>query len=395
MEDVAQLQTQAGHEVAFFAMQHPQNEPSTYAAYFPPHREFTSPNLSFRDKLLAAGRMLYSTSAARGVDAVIERFQPDIVHLHNIYHQLSPSVLRPLARLGLPAVMTLHDYKLACPTYQFLDHGRLCEACLGGRFHNAVLRRCKDDSLPASSLAALETFIHTVTRAYAPVRLFICPSRFMAQKMAQAGVFPDRLRHLNHFIDARSIAVKEVIGGPLLFAGRLSAEKGVDTLIHAVARLPGGAAVDIVGDGPLRSALEMQASQDAPGRVRFRGHLPKRAVYDLMRAATAVVMPSRWYENQPITVLEAYACGVPVVGTALGGLPELIEDGVTGALVPAGDARALAAALGAMLASPGRALAMGQAARQYALRNLSPANHLERLGALYAEAAGKRALATA
>ena len=129
-----------------------------------------------------------------------EDFRPDVVHLHNVYHHLSPSILGPVARRRIPAVMTLHDYKLACPSYQFLDHGNLCQACLGGHFQNAIRRRCKDGSLGASVVVATELFIHTRTGAYAPVRRFICPSRFLAGRMKAAGVFPDRLRQVPHFV---------------------------------------------------------------------------------------------------------------------------------------------------------------------------------------------------
>jgi len=204
MFDLARLQADAGDEVAFFGMDHPDNEPMPYSRHFPSYVEFRDPSMSMR--IRASARMLYSSSAEAGIDAVITDFRPDVVHLHNIYHQLSPSVLRPLDRAGIPSVMTLHDYKLACPTYQFLDHGKVCEACLGGHFYHAATHRCKDGSAAASLLAAVESYAHGITRAYSPVRLFICPSRFLADKMKEAGVFPERMRLLNHFIDAGPIA---------------------------------------------------------------------------------------------------------------------------------------------------------------------------------------------
>ncbi len=385
MEDVAELQAAAGHRVAFFGMAHPDNTHIEYAAHFPPHIEMEPPPPSLGGRLRGVGRMLYSTAASRGMEAVIDDFRPDVVHLHNIYHQLSPSVLRPVARRGLPAVMTLHDYKLACPTYQFLDHGRVCEACLGGHFQQAVRRRCKDGSLGRSAVVAAELYLHTLTHAYSPVRIFICPSRFMAAKMTEAGVFPQRMRHVPHFIDIRGMTPKPAPGGAALVAGRLSPEKGVDIAIRAVGLLP-GAELDIAGTGPEEERLRLLASAVAPGRVRFHGLLSKDGVHRLMTAAAVVVVPSRWYENQPMVVLEALARGLPVIGSALGGLPELVESGVTGELVPPSDPDALAAAMRPFLADPAHGWAMREQARERIRTEFSPERHLELLQRVYAEA---------
>ena len=128
MFDVAALKSEHGHDIAFFGMAHPDNQPSTYQEHFPSYLSFEPPPTSLTGRARVAGRLLYSSSAKRGIEKVVEDFSPDIVHLHNIYHQLSPSILQPLQRLRVPAVMTLHDYKLACPTYLFLDKGEVCEA---------------------------------------------------------------------------------------------------------------------------------------------------------------------------------------------------------------------------------------------------------------------------
>ena len=385
MEDVAGLQRGNGHRVAFFAMAHPDNRASEFERHFPSRVELNPPPRSLHGRAVAVGRMLHSPSARRGIEAVLEEFRPDVVHLHNVYHQLSPSILRPLKRRGVPAVMTLHDYKLACPTYRLLDHGEVCTACVGMRFHNAVLRRCEGGSLGASAVLALELTLHTLSGAYDPVGLFICPSDFMARTMRAAGVFPDRLRTLRHFANTADVAVRSGAGDGVVFAGRLSAEKGVDVLVEAVANHP-AAVLEVLGDGPDRGALEALAARRAPGRIRFHGAVPKRRVEEMIRAARVVAVPSRWHENQPMIVLEAFACGVPVVATTLGGLPELVEPGVDGLLVSAGSAPALAEAVAALLDDPARAVRMGAAARRKAERHFRPADHLDGLDLLYAEA---------
>jgi glycosyltransferase involved in cell wall biosynthesis len=386
MQEVAALQRAAGDEVAFFGMHHPDNEPQPYADHFPAYLELEPAPEAFVDKVSGFGRMVWSSSARRGIDAVVADFRPDVVHLHNTYHHLSPSILAPLARRRVPAVMTLHDYKLACPTYRFLDKGEVCQACLGGHFTQAVRRRCKDGSLASSAAMAAELAIHTALRAYRHVQLFVCPSRFMAGRMAAAGVFPDRLRWLPHFVSAVPEGAVEH-GESVVFAGRLSPEKGVDTLVEAVGRLSGRVRLDIAGEGPDRDRLEALAARVAKGRVRFLGRLDGDAMDALITDAATVVLPSRWYENQPMIVLEAFARGVPVVATDLGGTAELVRHGTDGLLVPPDDPESLSSALQALLDDPARARAMGKAALERALTDFAPNVHLARLGAVYAEAA--------
>jgi glycosyltransferase involved in cell wall biosynthesis len=385
MEDLADLQVAAGHTVAFFGMAHPLNTHLEYASHYPDHVELEPPPPTLSGRVSGVARMLYSTSASRGMDAVLEDFRPDVVHMHNIYHQLSPSVLRPVARRRVPAVMTLHDYKLACPTYQFLDHGNLCQACLGGHFQNAILRRCKDNSLATSAVMAGELFVHTITRAYAPVRVFICPSRFLEGRMRAAGVFPRRMVHIPHFIETNDIPVKTAPGTGVLIAGRLSPEKGIDVAIRAIGQVEDGV-LDIAGTGPDEAALRALADSVAPGKVRFHGLVDKAEVQRLMLASAVVVVPSRWYENQPMVVLEALARGTPVIGSDLGGMPELIEPGATGELVPANDPAALAAALAPYVRDPARAFAMRDRARATIVTEFAPQRHLDRIGAMYAVA---------
>jgi glycosyltransferase involved in cell wall biosynthesis len=282
--------------------------------------------------------------------------------------------------------MTLHDYKLACPTYQFLDHGNLCQACLGGHFQHAILRRCKDGSLGSSTVMAAELFVHTLTRAYSPVRVFICPSRFLEGRMRAAGVFPRRMTHVPHFIETDGLPVKTAPGSGVLVAGRLSPEKGIDVAIRAIGAID-GATLDIAGTGPEEAALRQLADSAAPGQVRFHGLVDKGEVQRLMLEAAVVVVPSRWYENQPMVVLEALARGVPVVGSALGGMPELISPGVTGDLVPANDHGALASALRPFLSDPEHGFAMRDAARETIVSEFAPRRHLDRIDAMYAVAA--------
>jgi glycosyltransferase involved in cell wall biosynthesis len=384
MLDLAALQREAGHAVAVWGMHHPENPAGLpLEDTFAPHVELDPPPGGIAG-LAAGGRMIWSPSSARGIAAALVRFRPDVVHCHNVYHQLSPSILRAVARTGTRCVMTLHDYKLACPSYQMLDHGRPCRACVDGGVRQAALRRCKGGSLPASALLSVESGLHRHLGAYSPVDVLVSPSRFLADVMTDAGVDRGRLRVINHFVDLGEAGTERATprAGGFVFAGRLSHEKGVDTLVRAVALAP-GTTLDVAGDGPERAALERLAAQVAPGRVRFHGRLDKQDLRPLVAGALATVVPSRWYENQPMTILESYALEVPVVVTAMGGMPELVEDRTDGLVVPHDDPAALAAALSELAADPARSVAMGAKGRARLAAEFAPGLHLERLERAY------------
>ncbi len=381
MLDVAELQRRAGHDVELFGMAHPDNlDDLPLSDTFPSYVELEPPPPGLAG-LAAGARMVWSPTSSRGMARALEQFQPDVVHCHNVYHQLSPSILAAVRRSGVRCLMTLHDYKLACPSYQMLDHGQLCDACVEGSALNAARRRCKSDSVAASTLLSIESSIHRATRAYGPVDVFISPSRFLAGVMARTGLPPERLVVLNHFVDvAPTVPVAHREG--FVFAGRLSPEKGVDTLIRAMALLP-SVHLHVAGDGPVRSQLEALADDLAPGQVTFHGRLDKERLRQVVGASVASVVPSRWHENQPMTILESYASEVPAVVTDLGGMPELVRDGVDGLVVPHDQPRALADALHRLHTDPATATAMGRAGRQRLADEFDPQLHLRRLDAIY------------
>ena len=387
MLDVVDLQRRAGHEVELFGMAHPDNLPDLpLADTFPSHVEL-EPAPGGLAGLAAGARMVWSPSSARGMARALERFRPDVVHSHNVYHQLSPSVLAAVRRAGVRSVMTLHDYKLACPSYQMLDHGRLCDACVEGSALNAARRRCKSGSLAASTLLSVESSVHRATHAYDAVDVFVSPSRFLAGVMARTGLAPERLVVLNHFVEVAPVVPTAHREG-FVFAGRLSPEKGVDTLIRAMALLPPTVHLHVAGDGPVRRDLAALAAQVAPARVTFHGRLDKERLRQVVAGSVATVVPSRWHENQPMTILESYAAEVPAVVSDLGGMPELVRDGIDGLVVPHDDPRALADALLRLQADPATATAMGRAGRQRLADEFDPQLHLRRLEAIYRGEAG-------
>jgi glycosyltransferase involved in cell wall biosynthesis len=408
--DLSAALVRAGHEVNHLAMAHPRNIPGGTQDRFVPEVDYRA-HMGWRERLRQAARTIHNREAARMAGemargdgsapahrdgpALAHRDGPALAHLHNIYHQLSPSVIDAFVRAGVPVVQTLHDYKLICPAYLLLTEGVVCERCRGGRYWQAARHRCLLDSYAASLVATTEAFWHRARGTYGRVARFLCPSRFLLEKVASFGVPRERLVHLPYFVPLeryRSAPVPvRVAGEPVtgVFVGRLSREKGVATLLEAMATLPPGMVrMEILGEGPLRGELEDKARRVCPDdRIRFLGYRAGDALHDTIRRASFAVVPSEWYENLPYGVLEPFALGRPVVGARIGGIPELVRDGETGRLFPSGDASALAAALAWMAGSQAGLPALGEQARRVVERDHAEAPHLERLLQVYAEVA--------
>ena len=330
-----------GWDCADFAVDHPDNEPSQWRDYFP---------APFAPRAGVAGlaslpRFFHSREAGEKFARLIDDFRPDVIHAHGIYHHLTNAILAPARQRGVPIVYTLHDYKLICPAYHFYTpQNGVCERCRGGRQWRCLTNRCTQGPLAMDALYALEGWIQWHGGALrSAVARFVGPCRFIVDKFAEHGFPREKLRYVPNFFESADdapaaadevAALRQARGRHILYFGRLSPEKGVDVLIDAAAAA--NAPLTIVGDGPQRDALERQA-RALGARCLFTGHLKGAALWAEVEAATAVALPSLWYEIAPKSVLEAQARGKPVVTTRIGGLPELVEDGENGLLVEPGD----------------------------------------------------------
>jgi glycosyltransferase involved in cell wall biosynthesis len=372
---------EAGHEVAIYARGHEKNEPAEFGEFFPPSLDtgHLRPSLA---TLHTVKELIYSDAARHGLRKVITRFRPDIVHAHNIYGRLSLSVLDELKAARVPVVMTLHDFKLLCPSYLMLNNGRVCERCKGKRFSHAVLSRCHKGSYIASSIYALESWINHASRKYASISLFIAPSRFLRDKCIAYGVDSARITFIPNFIDVLPVP-QPGAGEYLLYMGRLSHEKGVATLLRACSRLREMVSLKVVGDGPEREALKKEA-EDAGFSVSFTGHLSGPALEEALHGARGIVLPSEWYENAPLALLEAFAHYKPVIGARIGGIPEMIDDGVNGYLFESGHVADLQNKLQLFMKLPlHKVLEMGEAARKKVENEYSAGSHYARLMNVY------------
>ena len=372
----------AGWDVVPFSMQHPDNLPSPWSDYFISEIEYGR-NSSLLTKFAQAAKIIYSLEARQKIRALISHSTPSVAHAHNVYHHISPSIFTTLREEGVPVVMTAHDLKLACPAYKMLSKGKVCERCRGGQIHNVLLKRCVKDSAAVSGLVLLETMIHRSFGLYRDtLDRVVAPSLFYRDKLTEWGWNANRIVYIPNCIDADQFSATADEGRYFVYAGRLAPEKGLATLVRAAAqaRQP----LVLAGTGPEETALRLLALETGADVV-FAGYLDKPALKKLIGASRALVLPSEWYENAPISVLEAYALGRPVIGSRIGGIPELVIPEQTGLLAEAGNVDALAEALTRMAGfSRTERSNLGAAGRDWVRREFSPGQYRDRTMQLYA-----------
>ncbi len=380
--ELTRILEEHGVDVVPFAMEHELNEESSHSDLFVSHESFEEGGGAL-DRLRAASRVIYSREARRKIETLVERTRPDVAHLHNIAHQLSPSILYGLKGKGVPIVQTLHDYKLVCPNYQMFVHDQTCERCREWRFYRACVHGCMHGSTLQSCIVCAEAYIHKLLGSYAKnVDLFIAPSNQLRERMIAHGVDSDQIIHLPYSIGLTGYEPSYDSDGYAVYVGRLSTGKGLETLMRAMGKAP-GMRLKVVGRGPLSGELVKIAEREGLDKVEFVGYRTGEDLKSIMGGALCVVVPSECFENSPLTVYEACALGTPVVGSAIGGIPELVVEGETGLLFDPGDHVALAARLAEMRGDPERAREMGRAARRRVETEYGPERHYEQIRAIY------------
>lgn len=347
-----------GHEVVDFSMQDERNLPSEYAVHFVANKNYADGSLGKIAKVLNAFSLIHSSGAVKGIRQLITHTKPDIVHCHNIYHQLTPSIIGAAKSLGVPVVLTLHDYKPVCPTYNRLRDNKPCSNCLDGDISQVLLHRCAEGSLGKSALLYAEAFVQRFKASYEHVDAFIAPSRYMQKSIAHR-VPENRIKLLYNGIDTDEVKGTGADEGYVLYLGRLVREKGVETLLKAHQNSTSGWKLVVAGTGPLLDVLKAQYNPSI-----FVGYLAGDVLKEMINRASVVVIPSEWYENCPMSVLEAMAYGKPLVASRIGGIPELVADNKTGLLFEAGNAEALTTLLDKLMASETLRKQMGLAGRK-------------------------------
>lgn len=386
-----------GHEVHYFAMEDENNLPCEDSDLFVPNRDYNGPTSPVA-KASAALSLFYSWESKRRFQKLCERVHPDVVHMNLVHRQITLSILDApyLKENHVPVFWTAHDYIGVCPSYTMLDGtGNVCDSCLEGHFSNCLKRRCIKGSTVKSGMGAAEGEFLKLTNAYRKIDRIICPSKFMMEKMVEGGFPPEQLIWIPNFITRETMEAIEGVESSVsdvpyfVFFGRLSAEKGVDVLIEAfaeaVSELPTGWRLKIVGTGPEEERLRAFAEKSpASQMIDCLGFKTGAELGSLIKGARWSVVPSTWRENMPYSIVESLAAGTPVIGSETGGIPELIQDGMTGFIFSPGDSGGLSRKLVASACVPTeRRARMGEVCKSFVREVCDQENYLARLVDLY------------
>ena len=335
-----------GHEVQYFGMEHEGRVVGNHANSYTSNMDFHSSRL---DKLLYPFKIVYSVEARRKIRAVLDDFSPEVVHLNNINFQLTPSIIYEIRAWEkhnhrVKIVFTAHDYQWICPNHMLYipDKSETCDRCISGGYRLCMKNRCIHNSLLKSTIGSIEATLYSLLHTYRMVDRIIAPSRFMYDKLSCNKDIADRLIMLRNFVpgDIHNHNQEQVPGDYVLYFGRYDVQKGVPTLLKVCSELDDIPFV-FAGSGPLEQTV------NETGNVRNVGFVSGAKLHRLIAEARFTIYPSEWYENCPFSVMESQMLGTPVIGTNIGGIPELIntDDAPTGVLVEAGNSDELREAI--------------------------------------------------
>ena len=371
-----------GHQVVWFSFEDEANLPCAQSDYF------------VKKSASTLGQMkdyFYNGKVRKALERLLEAEKPDIAHVHLLWGGMTPAIFDALRKYNVPLVHTVHDYRMVCPAYTFRNGaGEICEKCHAGSYISCISGRCSKGSLPQSAMMAAEMYSRGLF--HSPVKNidgFIFVSRFCEEKHIEHNKAFAKARRMVLYnsvdVDAPASAVR---GDYFLYYGRLSYEKGVEDLIRAFSR-QGAPKLKIVGTGPVEDSLKALAAGAA--NIEFLGYRSGEPLFDLVRGCSFVIVPSRWYENNPMTIVEAYAYGKPVIGARIGGIPEILEGQGTGFIYPSGDVEALAGAVSEVSAVSDEAYAeMSARARRFYEANFAEAPYYDKLINFYQDCIGNK-----
>jgi glycosyltransferase involved in cell wall biosynthesis len=363
------LLTSRGHEVLLYGRDSAETE-----------------RFSLAERLALPLNAVWSRRSYRELRELIRRERPDVAHFHNVTPLISPSAYHACRDTGVPVVQTLHNYRLLCPALHLYRNNRICEACLGRKLALPGIRYgCYHGSRAQTAVMAAMIAVHHVLKTWDEViDCYIALTEFGRDKFIEGGLGPEKIVVKPNFI-LEAPRVWDQDGAYALFVGRLVRPKGIHLILQAWRQL-GEIPLKIVGDGPLLDSARAAVGRHTAGGIEVMGRVEHRSVMRLMQGARFLVVPSDWYEGMPITIMEAFACGIPVLASGLGAMAELVEDGVTGLHFQPGDPDDLAAKARWVWSHPGAMARMGAAARMEFETKYTADRNYEILLAVYEQA---------
>lgn len=324
--ELGELLKQHGHEVAYFSMEDEKNIKTGDKEYFVPKFDLNN------SSKLKALDVIYNKENEKIMEKALDEFKPDVVHLNNFQRQLSASIIKPIKKRNIPIVFTAHDVQAICPAITMMDNDKNpCELCMKGKYINCIKKSCNKGSKLKSALGAIEGYYYRNHKIYTDkIDYIITPSEFYGTKFIEDGINPNKIQAIHNSIEMNDYNVETQDDGYALYFGRLSKEKGILNLINAFAKCNKGS-LYIAGEGPEKENIEKIIKENKlEDRVKLLGFLNKEQMTDVTRKCKFVVVPSIWYENCPYSVLETLAIGKPIIGSNMGGIPELVIDNENG-----------------------------------------------------------------
>jgi glycosyltransferase involved in cell wall biosynthesis len=376
--DLSQLLQQHGHEVIPFAAADAKNQETLWSNYFPEKVDFENPR--FGDII----NFIYSQKAALAIENLVSHHRVDLAHLHIYYGQLTASILAPLKQAGIPIVQTLHEYKIVCPVSTLLSNGNICKACQGHAFWKATLNRCNRQSLTRSMLSSIESYVSRSLGSIDKVDRFIAVSNFQRKKLIELGLPENKISTVHNFIDTSKLEPNTSPGEYFLYFGRLERYKGIFTLIEAASPITDTPLL-IVGDGTERLEIEKLIEQKNLQHIRLLGFKDKQELNSLIRNSICTIVPSEWYETFGLTLIESFAHGRTVIASQIGGMTEIVTDGVDGFQIQPGNSEELQERMLWMSQHRDKALEMGLLGREKVERKFNPEIHYQKLMEVYQE----------
>ena len=387
--ELSDLLRKRGHLVANFSLKDSKNYSSEWEKYFLDELDFSKND--YKSFIKKACRMFYSFEAKRKVERLLDDFKPDIVHIHNIYYYISPSILSVIKKRKIPVVQTVHDYQLISPCLDLFSNGRVNEDTKKNRYYKAVLSKSIKESYVASLMAAVASYIQHIFRLYERhVDYFIAPSVFMEKKLIEYGFDPRKIIHLPNFTN---FSLSKTSNKPhkekyVLYFGRLEEKKGAMFLLDVARSLP-KVMFKMIGKYPdekIKIKIKDYLSEHSIKNVTVLKFQESAELQQSITRSLFVLVPSLWYENMPYTILESYALGKPVVASRIGGISEIVKVGENGLLFEAGNLDDCEKKVTSLWENPDQVKRMGVNAKKLVMNRFSPSVHYKNLTQIYERA---------
>lgn len=377
--ELAELLRKNGHEVAFFSMQNEKNIKTDSKEYF-----VESIDLNNGSKLSALD-VIYSKKNKQKMKEALEDFKPDIVHLNNFQRQLSASIIEPIKEKNIPIVFTAHDVQAICPAIVMLDSNKnICEKCMKGKYINCTKSKCIKESMLKSVLGTIEAQYYRYRKIYKDkIDFIITPSEFYREKLIEDGISKEKIEAIHNFINIEEYNIEKKDEGYGLYFGRLSKEKGILNLMEAIKNLKDGV-LYIAGEGPEKeNIIKFINENKLQERVRLLGFLDSCKIKQYVANSRFVVVPSIWYENCPYSILETLAIGKPIIGSKIAGIPELIDDNMSGLLYEYNNVEKLTEKMNILYENQSLANQLGENAKKIAQQKYSKEKYYNKINDIY------------